>query len=102
MTCHNRFVNQVQYHPEILLIYSDGSQISFFNQFHQVESAVVGYHQRREVFYQKLGFGGSAEVYNAKLAELVTRLLESISFAYQHPEVYHIQLYANNIHIYSL
>ena len=90
MTCHNRFVNQAQYHPETLLTYLDGSQISFLNQFHQVGSAVVGYHQEREVFYQKLGFGGSTEVYNAELAGLVTGLSESISFAYQHPEVHHI------------
>ena len=28
---HNIFVNQAQYHPETLLTYSDGSQISFLN-----------------------------------------------------------------------
>jgi len=36
-------------------------------------------------------------VYDAELAGLVTGLSESISFAYKHPKVYHIQLYANNI-----
>ena len=90
VACHNSFVNQAQYHLETLLTYSDGSQIFFLNQFHWVGSAVVGYHQRREVFHWKLGLGGSAEVYNAKLAVLVTRLLESISFAYKHSKVYHI------------
>ena len=75
---------------------------SFLNRFHQVGSAVVGYHQGREVFHQKPGLGGSAEVYDAELAGLVTGLSESISFAYQHPEVYHIQLYADNISAISI
>jgi len=97
VACHNSFVNQAQYYPKTLLTYLNGFQISFLNQFCQVGSAVVGYHQGREVFYWKLGLGGSAEVYNAELAELVTGLSESISFAYKHPEVYHIQLYADNI-----
>ena len=39
--------------------------------------------------------GGSAEVYDAELTGLVMGLSESISFAYKHPEVHHIQLYAN-------
>jgi len=99
---HNSFVNQAQYHPETLLTYSDGSQISFLNQFHRVGSAVVGYYQGREVFHQKLGLGGSAEVYDAELAGLVTGLSESISFAYKHPEVYYIQLYADNISAISI
>ena len=30
---HNSFVNQAQYHPETLLTYLDGSQISFLNRF---------------------------------------------------------------------
>jgi len=85
-----------------MLTYLDGSQISFLNQFHWVGSAVVGYHQRREVFHQKLGLGSSAEVYNTKLAGLITGLSESISFAYKHPEVYHIQLYADNISAISI
>jgi len=101
MAHHNRFVNQAQYHPETLLTYSDGSQISFLNWFHQV-GAVVGYHQGREVFHQKLGLGGSAKFYNAELTGLVTWLSESISFAYKHPEVYHIQLYADNISAISI
>ena len=75
---------------------------SFLNQFRQVGSAVVGYHQGREVFHQKPGLGGSAEVYDTELAGLVTGLSESISFAYQHPEVYHIQLYADNISAISI
>jgi len=99
---HNSFVNQAQYHPKTLLIYSDGFQISFLNWFCWVGSAVIGYHQGREVFYQKLGLGGSAEVYDIELAELVTRLSESISFAYKYPEVYHIQLYADNISVTNL
>jgi len=102
VTCHNRFVNQAQYHPETLLTYSDGSQISFLNQFCQVGSAVVGYHQEREVFHQKLGLGSSAEVYDAELAGLVTGLSESISFTYQHLEAHHIQLYADNISAISI
>ena len=102
MACHNSFVNQAQYYPETLLTYSDGSQISFLNQFRQVGSVVVGYHQGREVFYRKLGLGSSAEVYNAELAGLVTRLSESIFFAYKHPEVHHIQLYADNISAISI
>jgi len=60
----------------------DGSQISFLNQFCGVRSAVIEYHQKREVFYQKLGLRDSAEVYDTELAELVTGLSESISFAY--------------------
>jgi len=99
---HNRFVNKAQYHPETLLTYSDGSQIFFLNQFCQVGSIVVEYHQGREVFHRKLDFGGSAEVYNAELARLVIRLSESISFAYQHSEVYHIQLYTDNISAISI
>jgi len=99
---HTSFVNQAQYYPEILLTYLDSSQISFLNRFHQVRSAVVGYHQGREVFHQKLGLGGSAEVYDAELAGLVTRLSEFISFVYKHPEVYHIQLYADNISAISI
>jgi len=86
-----------KYYLETLLTYSDSSKISFFNQFHQVGSVVVGYHQRRKVFYQKLSLRDLAKVYNAKLAELITGLLESIFFANQHPKVYHIQLYADNI-----
>ena len=99
---HNSFVNQAQYHPETLLTYSDGSQISFLNRFRRVGSAVVGYHQGREVFHRKLGLGGSAEVHDAELAGLVTGLSESISFAYKHPEVHHIQLYADNISAISI
>jgi len=99
---HNKFVNQAQYHPKTLLTYSDGSQISFLNRFHQVGSAVVRYHQRRDVFHCKLSLGGSAKVYDTELAGLVTRLSESISFAYQHSEVYHIQLYADNISAISI
>ena len=99
---HNSFVNQAQYYPETLLIYLDGSQISFLNQFRWVGSAVVGYYQGREVFHWKLGLGGSAEVYDAELAGLITGLSESISFAYKHPEVYHIQLYADNISAISI
>jgi len=38
-----------------------------------------------------------AEVYDAELIGLVTGLSESIFFAYKHPEVYHIQLYTDNI-----
>ena len=102
MARHNSFVNQAQYHPETLLTYSDGSQISFLNRFRRVGSAVVGYHQGREVFHQKLGLGGLAEVYDAELAGLVTGLSESISFAYKHPEVHHIQLYADNISAISI
>ena len=90
VTRHNSFVNQAQYHPETLLTYSDSSQIFFLNWFHRVGSAVVEYHQRREVFHQKLGLGGSAEVYDTELTRLVTGLSEFISFAYKHPEVYHI------------
>jgi len=41
-------------------------------------------------------------VYDIKLAVLVTGLSESISFVYKHPEVYHIQLYANNISAISI
>jgi len=41
-------------------------------------------------------------VYDVELAGLVTRLSESISFAYKHPEVYHIQLYADNISAISI
>ena len=102
MACYNSFVNQTQYYPETLLIYSDSSQISFLNQFHQVGSVVVEYYQRREVFYWKLGLGGLAEVYDVKLVKLVTGLSESISFAYKHPKVYHIQLYADNISAISI
>ena len=102
MACYNSFVNQAQYYPKTLLIYSDSSQIFFLNQFHQVGSVVVGYYQRREVFYWKLGFGGLAEVYDAKFVKLVTGLSESISFAYKHPKVYHIQLYADNISAISI
>jgi len=36
-------------------------------------------------------------VYDAKLTGLITGLSESISFAYKHPEVYYIRLYADNI-----
>ena len=99
---YNSFVNQAQYHLETLLTYLDGFQISFLNWFHQVGSAVVGYHQGREVFHQKLGLRGSAEVYDAELAGLVTKLSEYISFAYKHSEVYHIQLYADNISAISI
>ena len=102
MAHHNRFVNQAQYYSETLLTYSDGFQIFSLNQFCWVRSTVVGYHQKREVFHWKLDLGGSAEVYNAKLAEIVTRLSESISFAYQHSEVYHIQLYTDNISAISI
>ena len=97
VACYNRFVNQAQYYPKTLLTYLNGSQIFFLNWFCQVGSVVVGYHQKREVFHQKLSFGGLAEVYNTKLTELVTGLSESISFAYQYPEIYYIQLYADNI-----
>ena len=97
MACHNRFVNQAQYHPETLLTYSNSFQIFFLNQFYWVRSAVVEYYKRREVFYWKLGLGGSAKVYDTELTEFVTGLLEFISFANQHPTVYHIQLYTNNI-----
>ena len=102
MACHNSFVNQAQYYLETLLTYLDGSQISFLNWFHRVGSVVVGYYQEREVFHWKLGLGGSAEVYNAELTGLVTGLSESIFFAYKHPEVYHIQLYADNISAISI
>ena len=102
VACHNSFVNQSQYHPEAPLTYSDGFQISFCNQFYRVGSAVVEYHQRREVFHWKLGLGGSAEFYDAELAGLVTGLSESISFVYKHPEVYYIQLYADNISAISI
>jgi len=41
-------------------------------------------------------------VYDAKLAGLITGLSESISFAYKHPKVYHIRLYADNISAISI
>ena len=102
MACYNRFVNQAQYYLEILLTYLDGSQISFLNWFCQVGSVVVEYHQGIKVFYQKLGLGGSAKVYNTELTGLVTGLSESISFVYQYPEIYYIQLYADNISAISI
>jgi len=79
-----------------IIVYTDGSQKVISKRTCRTGAAVVGFHQGKEIFKRKIGLGGTAEVYDAKLTGLVLGLKVAISSAEPLPMIHHIHIYADN------
>lgn len=69
-----------------LVIYTDGSLVKK-RKFPQVGAAAVGYHKGVEVFTEKVGMGGRAEVYNTEMAGLKMGASRATKYITNHPEI---------------
>lgn len=92
---HKEKYKELSRKKENLIIYSDGSMVKK-RGFPQVGAAAVGFHGGEEVFTEKMGMGGRAEVYDAEMAGLKMGASKAAKFITNHPEVKNIHFFVDN------
>ena len=97
VTEHLRYVSSLKTSPSHIIVYTDGSQRSIGRRFRRTGTVAVGFHQGNEIFKQKIGLGGKAEVYDAELTGLVVGIRTAITKADSLPRTHHIHIFADNI-----
>ena len=93
---HLHYVSSLKTSPNHIVVYTDGSQKTVGQRFRRTGAAAVGFHQGNEIFKQRIGLGGMAEVYDAELTGLVIGLRTAITKAESLPKIHHIHIYADN------